>query len=804
MVAPAAVAKFFARRESSRNSPFYRKCRDMPIYTSPARSTLVLVALFAACGTRPVTAQEAATLPGSGATERGQEIIVTAQSRAESIIQTPLAITALGQSAIVHRKLDDIKDLVTYTPGFSGNSDDSYIDQLAIRGIVSNDYGIGGDPSIGVFKDGVYQGRTGSVVTSLYDVERAEALRGPQGFLFGRNAISGAISVVTNKPELGTFGGHVYLGYGAVDRKEGEVALNLPLGEHWALRLAGYHIDADGWVDNAFTPDTNDRLMAVNKSAGRGSLLYDDGPVHVVLTGEYERRRQDGTPYRAPNDDREVLDTLDDALGTEVVVRGGPRDVDTDLTDPRDAGAIWGVNMQADWTFDFATLTSISAYRSHKFFYSEDYDGTPLLLGNYTQRQRGTYASQELRLVSPGGRPLTWSAGVSGYREKVRARFTNEASETAVCLAGYGYANCEDLTQDLYGTAYVPAAGGVLVDTNDARTINTGLSAYADVNYRPLPKLQVGAGLRYTWDRKQFALNVLPSDSTLGNIWTFAYYTDGFVEAAKSWQGLTPRVFVRYEPRPDLSIYASVTRGYKAGGFGSFTVDAPSPIEEYGQVPAGTRPDAFDPETVWSKEVGIKGLVLDKMLQFDLTGFHYVYSNLQTVFFDTASRTQRVINVGRVHGYGVEAQATLRPSRYFDVNGNIAYTRTVKRGDRDCTLRDCGGLANPTWASSGVATLHYPMRENEAYLSGEWSYQGKARQAYDWRGITRRHGYTTANLRLGYRSKQGWEANLYVENLFDTLYYGGAENNGDLTPANVWGVAQPRHAGLNVRWTFGQ
>jgi iron complex outermembrane receptor protein len=126
------------------------------------------------------------------------------------------------------------------------------------------------------------------------------------------------------------------------------------------------------------------------------------------------------------------------------------------------------------------------------------------------------------------------------------------------------------------------------------------------------------------------------------------------------------------------------------------------------------------------------------------------------VFFDTASRTQRVINVGRVHGYGVEAQVTVRPSRYFHVNGNVAYARTVKRGDRDCTLRDCGGLPNPTWASSGVATLHYPVRENEAYLSGEWSYQGKARQAYDWRGITRRHGYTTATSALATaRSKGG-------------------------------------------------
>jgi iron complex outermembrane receptor protein len=739
-------------------------------------------------------AEEAKAVPG--------EILVTAQRRVEPIQSTPIAISVLGEQDIVSRRLDDIKDLVTFTPGFSGNSDDSFIDSLAIRGIVSNDYGIGGDPSVGIFKDGVYQGRTGSAVTSLFDIERAEALRGPQGFLFGRNAISGAINVVTNKPILDRVEGHVYLGYGEVDRLEAQAAINVPLGAHWAARVAGYHLGSDGWIDNAFTPDRNDRLMGEDKNALRASLLYADGPLRVVATGEIERRRSNSTPYRASNDDREVLDAIDAALGGQLVIRGGPGDVDTDLVDPRDDGTVYGANVQADLEMGFATLTSISAYRHHRFFYSEDFDGTPLLLNNYTQRQRGSYVSQELRLVSPGGARLTWSAGVSGYRETVRARFTNEADENAVCVAGYGYGDCEELTQDLYGIAYVPTPGGVLVDINDARTVNTGLSAFGDANYRLLPKLQVGLGLRYTWDRKRFGLSIPVSAGTLGNIWTTAYYTDGFVEGAKSWNGATPRAYLRYEIDPDLSVYASLTRGYKSGGFGSFTVAAPTAIEEFGLVPEGTRPDDFAPETMWSKEAGIKGRLWGGRLNFDLTGFHYVYRNLQSVYFDTATRTQRVINVGRVHGYGVEAQATLRPSRYFDVNGNVAYTRTEKRGDRDCTLRDCGGLPNPTWASSGVATFHYPVGSSEAYLSGEWVYEGRGRQSFDWRGITRRRGYTEANLRLGYRSSDGWEAVAYVQNLFDARYYSGAENNGDLTPANVWGVSQPRNVGVNLRWRF--
>jgi iron complex outermembrane receptor protein len=748
----------------------------------------------------------AQTVSGNASTAAtdGNEILVTAQRRSEAITRTPIAISAFSGEVIAERKLDDLKDLITYTPGFAGNSDDSWIDVLVIRGIVSNDYGVGGDPSVGIFKDGVWQGRTGSAVTSLFDIERAEALRGPQGFLFGRNAISGAISVITAKPVIGSFGGHVYLGYGEVDRKEGEVAINLPAGHHVAFRLAGYHVDNKGWVDNVFTPGVDDRIMGQNKWAGRASGLYEDGPLRIVATAEVERRYLDGTPYRASNEDREVIDTIDTALRTNLVIGGGPRDVDTDLTDPREDGTIWGANLQADLDLGFATLTSISAYRHHLFFYSEDYDGTPLLLGDYLQHQHGSYMSQELRLVSPSGGRLTWSAGLSAYREKIEARYDNLADETAACAAGYGYASCDALTQDLYGTAYVPAPGHVLDDRNIARSTNIGLSAYADANYQLLPRLQAGLGLRYTWDHKHFGINVLPSDTTLGNIWSFTYHTDGFLTRSKSWRGATPRFYLRYQATRDISLYASLTRGYKAGGFGSFTVDAPGPVDTYGLVPPGTRPDDFAPETIWSKEAGIKGNVLDRRLQFDLTGFHYVYRNLQTVYFDPDTRSQQVINVGKVTGYGVEASATFKPARFFDLSGNFAYTHTRKSGDRDCMAKDCGGLPNPIWSSSGVATLHYPLGEAEAFLTGEWTYVGRTRPSFDWRGIARRKGYRAANLRLGYKSGRRWEVVAYVQNLFDATYYYGAENGGELTPATVWGVAQPRNFGVNLRWHFGQ
>ena len=738
------------------------------------------------------------------ATDATGEILVTAERRPEAIDRTPLAISAFDQTFIARHKLDDVKDLVTYTPGFSGNTDDSYLDNIAIRGIVSNDYGIGGDPSIGIFKDGIYQGRTGSGVTSLFDIAQTEALRGPQGFLFGRNAISGAISITTARPVLDRTEGHVFVGVGQRDRIEGEAALSLPVGQHWAVRAAGYHVGNQGWVDNVFTPGRNDRIMGQSKSAGRLSALYENGPLRITAIGEYEKRDLDGTPYRASNDDREVLDALDAVLGARLVIGGGRGDVDSDLTNPRERGQIWGGSLQADLDLDWATLTALAGYRHHRFDYSEDYDGTPLLLSNYFQHQRGSYASGEVRLVSPSGGRVTWSAGVSTYRERVRARYVNQADETFVCTAAYGYADCNGLTEDLYGIPYVPAPGGVLNDVNLARSTNSGVSAYADVNGALTRRLQIGAGLRLTADRKRFGIDVLPSASTLGNIYTFTYYTDGFLTRAKTWRGVTPRLYVRYQISDGLSAYASLTRGYKAGGFGSFTVDAPGPLDTFGLVPAGTRPDDFEAETMWSKEAGLKGHVLGRLLRFDLTGFHYLYRNLQSVYVDPATRTQQVINVGRVHGFGVEASATLRPSRWFDLFGTVAYTHTRKSGDRACTAKDCGGLPNPIWASSGVATAHLPIGPDEIALVTEWNYQGRARSSFDARGITRRKGSREVNLRVAYRARAGWEVEGYVQNLFDAFYYKGFQDNGELTPATSWGVAQPRNIGLNIRWFFGR
>ncbi|RMF12382.1 MAG: TonB-dependent receptor, partial [Alphaproteobacteria bacterium] len=231
-----------------------------------------------------------------------EEIVVTAQYRSESIREVPLAISAYGEDFIRITKIDDVKDLIDFTPGFAGKSKDSFVDTISVRGIVTNDFGVGGDPSIGIFKDGVYQGRTGAAVTSFYDIERAEALRGPQGFLFGRNAISGAISVIVNKPDPDAFDAAFQAGFGERAHAETRAMVNIPLDDGWAIRVAGYFFNEDGYVDNFADPAPQDLaavpklhrlaakgrrpdLIKSRKEAGRLSVGYQGERFTLTLIG---------------------------------------------------------------------------------------------------------------------------------------------------------------------------------------------------------------------------------------------------------------------------------------------------------------------------------------------------------------------------------------------------------------------------------------------------------------------------------------------------------------------------------------
>lgn len=743
-----------------------------------------------------------------------EEVIVTATKRSESVQDTALAITALSGNFTQRANINDVKDLVAFSPGVAGNSQDSFIDAISIRGIRTQDFGVGGDPSAAFFKNDLYEGRNGSAVTSLYDMERVEILRGPQGFLFGRNSIGGAFSVHTRKAEIGSKDAQLEFDVGERGRRVFEGAVNIPVNASFAMRLAGYSSEEDGFVDNTFN---GRRLIEHEKQALRFSTTTEVERARVETFVEFETREQSGSVYRAITEGA-TWDGLQQAFGP-IALRGGAQDADSDQSSgDADDSDLLTLGLRVEYDFDFATLTSNTGYKDHDYFYTEDYDGTPLDLNNYQQDQTGDYLQQEFRLTSNSDGPLSWYAGLSYYQEDIDTLFSFEGREDLMCQY-YGFAyngitfdGCADLYA-YYGSPFASSADGRLVETGRIKGEYSGWAAYVDLEYAISDRLDAALGLRYSDDTKDFGLNVPEPDSDLGPYFAYTFATDGFVRGEESWDDLQLRLQLRFRPTNDSLIYGSYTEGFKAGGFGSFALlDAAGNGVGGGvtgvSAASGFQPNAFDPETVDSLEVGYKSTVLDGRAQLGVSGFYYQYEDLQVVVADGGAAS--VENVGEVEGYGLEGTVDLVLNEYLDLYLALSYLHTDATG-----LASICGLDNPLgcegsslfWAPefTGAAVLNgnLPLSNGDALTARlEVFHESERGGGFEGLRETRIEAFTDVTLRLGYQAAANWMIDLYAENLTNAETFDGQNNNGGILPAHFFGPKRPRTLGIRFGYSW--
>lgn len=736
-----------------------------------------------------------------------EEIVVSATKRLESARDVPLALTALSGEFTRNVNLDDVKDLISYTPGVTGNSKDSFIDVVAVRGIRTQDFGVGGEPSVGFFKNGLYQGRNGSVVTSLFDIERSEVLRGPQNFLFGRNAISGAFSVHTARPKFDGTSGFIDLDVGERGHFVTEGAINKPVNENLAVRLAGYYSTENGYVDNAFDPN-GDPLIEHEKWAVRGSIDYINGPFTAQLTLEYEDREQSGSVYRATGRG-ENFDTLEELFGPLNIPENG-RDVNQDLSLGNfDNGEVGSLALRMEYEFDGATLVSLTGYRDHTYNYREDYDGTSLNINDFGLDQEGTYFEQEVRLVSNTDGPFSWYVGASYYEEDLDAFFTAQGDEELFCAYYYFAYYGEDLTgsclADVYYATAVPEG---LLEQGDVDAKNTGYAAYLDLSYQITDTFDVSLGLRYARDKKRFANNVLPVTSALGPFFTYSVTTNGPLEDTRTFDDFSPRFIARYRPNDDHTFFASITRGYKAGGFGTFGFSPVpgGPAIGFGDElqPGDAVPDDFGAETLWSYEVGHKGTFADGRLTTDLNLYYYDYKDLQLLVFQDGGGL--IFNLGEVRGYGAEMSITAQLNQYVSLFSNIALNETdIFDAGAACALDTCDGnrLDTPRWSGASVLNVQYPTSSGEYFAAAEVFWESAKGGGIENLALSRVEAFADATLRAGFRT-DAWSVTGYVENVFNELYYDQGNNNDGILVPHVFGPSRPRTFGIRFAYSFGE
>lgn len=770
----------------------------------------VSVAVLACATAPPLSAQQL------------EEVIVTATKRAESVLDVPIAMTVMTGTEARMLNLNDIKDVISFTPGVSGNSKDSFLDTVSVRGIRTNLFGNGADPSIGMYVNGLYQGRNGSGVSSMFDVERSEVLRGPQGFLFARNAVSGAINVITSKASTEGLEGYAEVDVGERGVFVFEGAVNLPLTDNLAMRIAGFHTEEDGYVENL--QGSPDEIFHDNDSL-RVSFRYETEKFTGDLILQYDDRKQFGSVYRSTGTGPAFNEVLPAFNGGVPFARGNDRTVNANnLTDPRDDAEIYSLALLMDYDLGWATLTSVTGYKDHSYEYAEDFDGTPLNLFEYDQFQEGEYFEQELRLTSNSEGPLSWYTGASVYKEEIDTLAGGYQEEDVYCQLYLYTSTCQEYYDDA-GYDFTASTNGLINDRNLTEGKYQGYSAYVNLDYQINDNFDVSVGVRYSWDEKEFD-NTKLADSGgsgfSGGIFVPFDTPEGAISDTQDWNETTYRLIANWRPNEDTLVFGSITTGYKPGGFGSQQIENIAGGQTVSEgIPGRDRPADLGPETVTSFEVGYKGTLMDGRTQLSVTAFFYEYEDLQSFFTEGINTIAG--NVGTLEGWGTEVElntaitenVTLRlGGSWLDTEGTgiQAFCGAGETLDPVNGGDACEGNSvplTPEFTAFAVLNAHYAIgdRGGEVFGNVSWSWEDDARGDWPDESLTfqRIRFLDQTDVVFGYQ-EENWVLSAYVENVFDNNWEDGTFGD-DVTPGSpyptyVFGPSRPRTAGIRASYSF--
>ena len=594
--------------------------------------------------TAPAIAQDtAAAAPASAdttpnpAADEGQiaEITVTARRREESLQNTPVTVTAFTAEELQARGINDVSRLIQATPGVNFDVFPKTAPRPFFRGIGSSNQGAGGDPSSVAFLDGVYLARAGMLGIDFYDMQRIEVLKGPQGTLFGKNVVGGAINFITNKP-VAENEVSAQLTVGQYEQLNGNLMVNARLSDTIAVRTVLGAISNDGFrhtVDGHSLDDENKKSARIQAAFGLNTdtTLFLSADIASQDVAQGARYNVKVLPFH-PTGSKKGYDDFDKPRVSNPDQPGG--------TDATTGG------LRAEFVTDklgFASLTATAAWRTLKFDNSEDFDGTtaaqnaasgiPVSGIRVIQNERADSYSAETRLNSNSGGPLTWVAGLY-----------------------WNHDNIERVRESL--TSVTPTT----INQFTGHSRNRSYAAYGELQYDFGNGFGVFGGARYTDERKEYESTRLtgPRATPVVNYTTVG--TPGIARAKLA----TYRVGAQWRANDNLFAFASVSTGFKSGAF---------PETPSSAILART-PTA--PEKVTNYEAGLKTDWLDRRLRFNVTGFIAKYRNFQTIQAVPDATlgpggTSVSIDTGDATIKGIETELMFVPVKWFDLTARYAY-----------------------------------------------------------------------------------------------------------------------------------
>ena len=745
----------------------------MRLHSNHLAATSFLALAFA----QPAVAQSA-TEESIGASE----IVVTAQRREESLQDVPISITALTGDALASAGIQDTERLSNLTPGLLVQR--SVVGKISIRGVGNENYTIAGDPGVAVHSDGIYVARAAAGLFDLFDVNRVEVLRGPQGTLYGRNATGGVINVIPNAPD-DEYAGRIAAEYGNYNAFRIEGMVNAPISE-----MVGFRFSALGNFRSGFTKNTN----VAAKAAGFGRLDSKDvfairaqvgslgsGPFQARLLFEHINDNSNLPAYKYLNRPA-ALPTSDFGSGASAFTSGALRTVNQgfELNLPGTTRSVGsngdvfktlqtGLALHMSYDFGNVTLSSISGFRDTKFNWLNDGDGADIFYVNYIQQDATKQYSQEIQL-SGGGKTIEWLLG--GF-------YFKETGSSFIALPFPFGANLP---------FYITIDG-------TART--KALAGFGELRWNATDRLKVTLGARYSDEKRaaQYRYEINFGAPFVAN-----------PDLRAKFNAFTPRLVVNYEATDNVNVYASATRGFKSGGFNLLAIQP-----------------GFAPEKVWSYELGFKSKFAGGRGTLNANVFYADYKdiqvgqiiNLQSVLTNAAAATLK----------GAEVELAFRPTKGFDVGATLAYLDATY--DKFCTgdptqpaapisvgcsaanpidLKGNRFPRAPKLTLSGTAGYTADLGGSGSLaFRGDIRYQSNTFFTQFNRPLISQKAYTLVNGRVTWTSHNDkFSIGAFVNNVFDKTYFTEVLESGAFNPQLVAQgyVAPPRTYGLTASVNF--
>lgn len=768
-----------------------------------------------------------------------EEITVTAQRRAESLQNVPVAVTAFSEEQLDTRQLTSTIDMVRMIPNLLGhnNTGTATANAYFMRGLGSTEQIALIDPPVATYVDEVILPRQNANNYALFDVERIEVLRGPQGTTFGRNSTGGAISVITKKPGAERTG-FVSLGVGSYDRVTARGSLDLPLSDKTLTKLSIFYQDEDGFQTNLFN---GEKLNGTKNWGVRGALrlllseavTWDLSTEYLVSNGAFIRSLY--------NDARETR--------TVYSMAGGTGDVISDLLNKRglrnDSNSL-GVTSNIEWRMTDMTFNSITGYRSVEQQFVLDFsnpnrppNANPPLVpitpapGPLGLNNDGRYdmVSQEFKLTGNASESLKYVAGFFFFYEDntTKAGQVFNASPTATLTF-----QCTNVVAGSGDPGQILCPNGLpgYSSWRDIRNTTTSYALYGQVDWNFAERWTAIVGARFTDEAKKVDLK----PTAYGGMTTADLNRFG-IPTKLTTSNVTPKFGLNYQAGENLLLYASATNGFKAGGWNSRSAFQPQVFEP------------MDPEKTWSYEFGAKSEFFDRRLRVNANAFYAKTKGLQLNYTTPAPGNPLIAlstqdNAGDLKVKGLELELLARFNEYVDVYGSAGYqtgeyTATTASAASFCTNGGeivNGACANPlppatttvytnaidiydepsrlpkstvalgftvTMPLSSAGRVRFTAEGN--YIGGYWTTGANSRPTlqlipggpYVTPGALDSYAdsYAVLNMALGYESTNGqWRASLSCKNCLDGEY--------PTSTFNGWYFNDPRRVFGSVTYTF--